>query len=250
MSNNINKNIKYEILSVNNELKTINNNNNNENNIINITDNNNNNINIENNINEIENELKNSYKYFSKFGITFFKIGNNICWKFDEYYNPKYVIGPHWYTFILLNIIIIFFVVIMYKLILKNYTNFLYQLIFFLLVILIFYFYFKNFVSNPGILFKLNNNIIEDDNNNNNNNNNEINSYCSICQIHYNNNKKTYHCKYCNVCIEGLDHHCIWIGKCVGKKNMFYFQLFITNVILVYVYIIFIVIYEFINVKD
>ena len=82
------------------------------------------------------------------------------------------------------------------------------------------------------------------------NNNNNSSGYCSICKIFYNKDRKIYHCKYCNVCIEKCDHHCIWIGKCVGKKNMFYFQLFITNVILVYVYIIFIVIYEFINVKD
>ncbi len=251
MSKNINKNIKYEILPVNNESNT--NNNNNENNIINITDiSNNNNINnnnINNNINEIENDLKNYYKYFIKFGITFFKIGNNICWKFDDNYNPKYVIGPHWYTFILLNIIISFFVIIMYKLILKSYFNFSFQIIFFLLVILIYYFYLQNFLLNPGILFKLNNNEIENDNNNNNNNNNNSSGYCSICKIFYNKDRKIYHCKYCNVCIEKCDHHCIWIGKCVGKKNMFYFNLFITFVILIYVYFIFIVFYLFINEK-
>ena len=28
------------------------------------------------------------------------------------------------------------------------------------------------------------------------------------------------HCSYCDVCIEQHDHHCGFIGKCVGKKNL------------------------------
>lgn len=28
------------------------------------------------------------------------------------------------------------------------------------------------------------------------------------------------HCSLCDVCIEGHDHHCGFIGKCVGKKNL------------------------------
>ena len=36
------------------------------------------------------------------------------------------------------------------------------------------------------------------------------------------------HCHDCDVCIIDLDHHCPWIGKCVGKKNLcaFYYFLF------------------------
>jgi len=241
MSKNINNNIKYEILSVNNETTSINNN---DNNII--TDINDNKINKDININKIENNLKNYYKYFIKFGINFFKIGNNICWKFDDNYDPKYVIGPHWYTFILLNIIITIFAVVMDKFILKKFSNLLCEIIFFFLLFLLYFFYFKNFLSNPGILLILNNH----NNNNKVNNNNQNNVDCSICKIYYNYNKKIYHCKFCNVCIEGFDHHCIWIGKCVGKKNILYFKLFLTNVILIYIYIIAIFIYEILTDKD
>ncbi|GAB5035083.1 dhhc zinc finger domain-containing protein [Nannochloropsis oceanica] len=28
------------------------------------------------------------------------------------------------------------------------------------------------------------------------------------------------HCEDCKVCIEGLDHHCPWMGHCVGKGNL------------------------------
>jgi hypothetical protein len=36
-----------------------------------------------------------------------------------------------------------------------------------------------------------------------------------------------YHCNYCDVCIKGYDHHCGFIGKCVGEGNIksFYFLL-------------------------
>jgi hypothetical protein len=27
------------------------------------------------------------------------------------------------------------------------------------------------------------------------------------------------HCPDCNVCIQGFDHHCPWMGTCIGEKN-------------------------------
>ena len=27
------------------------------------------------------------------------------------------------------------------------------------------------------------------------------------------------HCPDCNVCVAGYDHHCVWMGTCIGKKN-------------------------------
>ncbi len=29
------------------------------------------------------------------------------------------------------------------------------------------------------------------------------------------------------MCIDGLDHHCIWIGKCIGRKNIALFKVFL-----------------------
>lgn len=39
-----------------------------------------------------------------------------------------------------------------------------------------------------------------------------------------------YHCPECNICIEGYDHHCPWIGKCVGAKNLCSFYFFLIMV--------------------
>lgn len=54
--------------------------------------------------------------------------------------------------------------------------------------------------------------------------------YCQTC-FHYN-PPRTYHCRICNNCIERLDHHCLWMGKCVGKRNYRFFYLFLCLLII------------------
>jgi hypothetical protein len=61
--------------------------------------------------------------------------------------------------------------------------------------------------------------------------------FCDVCGIYQ--PKGTAHCQYCNCCIDNLDHHCPWMGKCIGKKNMKYFQCFI-GVVIVYILLVFV----------
>ena len=37
------------------------------------------------------------------------------------------------------------------------------------------------------------------------------------------------HCWDCDACIEVLDHHCSWLGTCIGRRNYTFFILFIMS---------------------
>ncbi|CAI5731177.1 unnamed protein product [Peronospora farinosa] len=36
------------------------------------------------------------------------------------------------------------------------------------------------------------------------------------------------HCSDCGICVIELDHHCPWTGKCVGKRTIKWFYVFLT----------------------
>lgn len=45
--------------------------------------------------------------------------------------------------------------------------------------------------------------------------------YCTICHIEQ--PLRCKHCKQCDHCVATHDHHCPWIGNCVGERNKKYF---------------------------
>jgi palmitoyltransferase ZDHHC9/14/18 len=52
------------------------------------------------------------------------------------------------------------------------------------------------------------------------------------------------HCGDCDNCVEKFDHHCPWLGNCVGKRNYKWFYSFVVclNIMTIYM-IVFSIIY-------
>ena len=59
--------------------------------------------------------------------------------------------------------------------------------------------------------------------------------YCGTCSIMR--PIRSSHCFDCNNCVEKCDHHCPWIGNCVGKRNYIYFYVFVVTLTFMLLYI-------------
>lgn len=61
--------------------------------------------------------------------------------------------------------------------------------------------------------------------------------YCkkSGCKCFYNGRYRK-HCKSCNKCVEGFDHHCPFLNQCIGKNNYVWFVTVLTlyNILMLY----------------
>ena len=160
-----------------------------------------------------------------------YSFSNKIGRCYAYFYNdgiPKIVIGPDYAFYIALNIII--FVLYIAIQVSNKESVFIVQLVTNIIYIMQFGLYLVLFLKNPGIP-SINNIKSSSDT--------EQNILCNECMLYHLKNVKTTHCFECGVCIENQDHHCPWIGKCVGQKTISYFNSFLILTIMVILVFIF-----------
>ncbi|KAL3527913.1 hypothetical protein ACH5RR_012569 [Cinchona calisaya] len=59
--------------------------------------------------------------------------------------------------------------------------------------------------------------------------------YCETCMIYR--PPRCSHCSVCDNCVEQFDHHCPWVGQCIGKRNYCCFFLFVSSSALLCIFV-------------
>ena len=179
-------------------------------------------------------------KYFLFF-IKYISIGN-CKWIFPYYQinslqppSPKIIIGPHWYCYFIMLFIIYLIVNLITSKLFPFITNSFTKKTFWVLLFHILIVYTINLFYNPGIAMD-------------ESPTNDKDTFCSRCRK-YISSKGTVHCNFCDTCIEGYDHHCVWIGKCVGRKNKCIFMYIFFTMILEYGLLIIVLIFHYLLVN-
>lgn len=149
--------------------------------------------------------------------------------------NPRFgkfriVIGPHWYVsiigFSLLTLIGVGILMPLWPVL-----SLVLRIIYILVFSFTLFMYIIIFLSNPGIIpQKPNSEVAEDV---------EAKTKYSCTKCLSLRAQKAYHCEDCDVCIEEWDHHCVWVGKCIGRQNLLVFYVFVATIPIFFVFVMF-----------
>jgi palmitoyltransferase ZDHHC9/14/18 len=72
--------------------------------------------------------------------------------------------------------------------------------------------------------------------------------YCDVCALYR--PPRTVHCRLCNNCVEVFDHHCPWLGTCVGRGNYRMFTYFLYSLTLLDIFIQVFCIYQMVLITE
>jgi hypothetical protein len=157
------------------------------------------------------------------------KIGNCYAFFFNEYGDPYLIIGPQYWMFILLTILVNFLIIIFLILNLNNFSLFVNILCLCnLITFQISYTY--TFMINPG--------YPKNDIGRKNGEPKDLFSFCRECKFYVYKNRNVNHCYDCGICVEGYDHHCPWTSKCIGIYNLFSSYVFLVSLIINFIFFV------------
>ena len=140
----------------------------------------------------------------------------------------KYVMGPLFPLMFIFNLCVNIYIL---KVVYNNIPN-VFKMIGTIINFIQIYFFIFSSTINPGLPLREYSNLVYEEENKNAKNYRQ----CKDCKLWINTDEKTIHCRKCQICIEGYDHHCDCMNICIGKNNLksFYILMLVSFILILY----------------